>query len=284
MITTADGVRTDEGVELLVLPAEGSPRHSSEMPPDPIKPNPNSFDLFAWERNQGIIRNSGPQLRAWDPVAEAQAAEQRKRGTNNLAMGLGGVLVAPQMLLARQTGAGEDRVEEAGIRGLALVELAGVRSGRSSLGRRPIQLVRTGPVEISSTGIRFGRRTPIPPADPETIRSLILENQSADILAKAGYRVQQNPKVEGPKNPDYKINGLIYDNYAPANSIPRSIWTTVKNKVTEGQAPNMVLNLRDSNVHLPSLREQFAQWPIEGFGQAIVIDKFGNLHIIKGAQ
>ncbi|MBV8572527.1 MAG: hypothetical protein JO319_18055, partial [Acidobacteriaceae bacterium] len=41
------------------------------------------------------------------------------------------------------------------------------------------------------------------------------ENQSADILADAGHKVEQNPKLPGPKNPDYHIEGQMFNCYAP---------------------------------------------------------------------
>lgn len=66
--------------------------------------------------------------------------------------------------------------------------------------------------------------------DPETVRSLTRENKSAQILVNDGYDVEQRPNIDGAKDPDYKINGVIYDNYAPKTSNPRSIWAAVKKK------------------------------------------------------
>ncbi|MGH3896729.1 MAG: hypothetical protein ACRDTA_00460, partial [Pseudonocardiaceae bacterium] len=69
-----------------------------------------------------------------------------------------------------------------------------------------------------------GTRTTIPPnAGPVQVRSLNRENDSAEILARAGYDVEQNPSVPGDKEPDYRIEGLIFDNYAPTTGNVRNI-------------------------------------------------------------
>ncbi|MBC7976017.1 MAG: hypothetical protein H7138_13680, partial [Myxococcales bacterium] len=118
-----------------------------------------------------------------------------------------------------------------------------------------------------------GRRT-TPPAgdkDPVNIRSLAQENESADILSKQGYRVEQNPNVPGRKNPDFRIEGDIFDNYAPTTSNHRSIWTTIQGKVREEQAHRIILNLSSSGVDLVKLKAQFTKWPVDGLDQVIVI-------------
>ncbi|WP_435932716.1 hypothetical protein ACSF86_04020 [Moraxella bovoculi] len=111
----------------------------------------------------------------------------------------------------------------------------------------------------------------------ETVRSLTRENESAQILVDNGYDVEQRPNVDGAKDPDYKINGIVYDNYAPKTSNPRSIWTAVKDKVDEGQTKNVVINISDSNVNIGTLKTQFAKFPIDGLENIIVIDKNSNI-------
>ena len=54
-----------------------------------------------------------------------------------------------------------------------------------------------------------------PQMTKENIRSLNRENESAQILSKSGFHVEQNPAVLGNKDPDYRINGEIFDKYAP---------------------------------------------------------------------
>ncbi|WP_259779854.1 CdiA C-terminal domain-containing protein [Aestuariispira ectoiniformans] len=89
--------------------------------------------------------------------------------------------------------------------------------------------------------------------------------------------MEQNPIVDGPKNPDFRIDGKIYDNYAPETSSPRNIWKVVNNKVTSGQADNIVLNLADSDIDIEVLRRQFDDWPIDGLNDLKIISSDGYL-------
>ncbi len=125
-----------------------------------------------------------------------------------------------------------------------------------------------------------GTRTKINPGDaPENIQALTRENESADILAREGFDVTQNPAVPGPKNPDYLINGSIYDNFAPTTSSARNIWSVVKGKVESGQTSRIVLNLNDSGVSLEALMKQFSDWAIEGLEDVIVIKDGKVFHL-----
>jgi hypothetical protein len=118
-----------------------------------------------------------------------------------------------------------------------------------------------------------GKRAVPAPAeqDQANIRALEQENESADILSKHGYQVEQNPKVPGRKNPDFRIEGAVFDNYAPTTSSPRSIWTTVQQKVVSEQTRRIVLNLSEGGADLNKLKAQFDQWPIEDLEQIIVV-------------
>jgi hypothetical protein len=98
------------------------------------------------------------------------------------------------------------------------------------------------------------------------------ENESADVLARAGYRVEQNPVVEGAKEPDYRIEGRIFDNYAPSTDRARNIWESIrKDKVARGQADRIILNLDDSSIELATLRLQFNDWPMRGLKEIIIV-------------
>ncbi|MDF0602994.1 hypothetical protein P1J78_19800 [Psychromarinibacter sp. C21-152] len=79
------------------------------------------------------------------------------------------------------------------------------------------------------------------------------------------------------KNPDYLINGEVYDHYAPSTDHSRRIWERVQEKVEAGQAPNIVIGLQDSNVEEDALRQQFENWPIEGLGDVIIIRPDGTI-------
>lgn len=115
----------------------------------------------------------------------------------------------------------------------------------------------------------------------ENIRSLNRENESAQILSKSGFNVEQNPYVSGNKNPDFKINGEIFDNYAPKSNSVRNIWTEVKGKIDEGQTTNVVINAGDTKVSIAQLQQQFTKWPVVGMDKLIIIDKYGNAVRVK---
>ncbi|SEF28809.1 Haemagluttinin repeat-containing protein [Variovorax sp. NFACC28] len=135
---------------------------------------------------------------------------------------------------------------------------------------------------VTGSGELTGTRTPIPPrADAPTTRSLIRENESAEILANKGYKVEQNPKVDGPKNPDYKINGEIFDNYAPSTDRPRNAAGEINGKVQKQQADNIVVNLIDSPITPAALREQLTTYPIPGLRKVIIIDRTGKVTEIR---
>jgi len=139
-----------------------------------------------------------------------------------------------------------------------------------------------GNVITKSEGALTGPVTKIEPGmTKENIRSLNRENESAKILSQSGFYVEQNPSVAGNKNPDYRINGEIFDHYAPKSSSVRNIWTEVKGKIDEGQTTNVVINISDTKVSIKALQNQFSQWPVLGMDKLIVIDKSGNAIRVK---
>lgn len=83
--------------------------------------------------------------------------------------------------------------------------------------------------------------------------------------------------MDGPKRPDYLINGEVYDHYAPSTGRARNIWSEVKEKIDDGQTANVVIGLQDSNVDEDALRKQFENWPIEGLGDVIIIRPDGTI-------
>jgi len=114
--------------------------------------------------------------------------------------------------------------------------------------------------------------------DAETVRSLGRENESATTLAKAGYDVEQNPAtLANGKRPDYRVNGEVFDNYAPITGKARNISDGIAEKIEEQQTERVVLNLKDSPVGLDAMRAQLHDWPIEGLKEVIAIDKLGNI-------
>jgi hypothetical protein len=123
---------------------------------------------------------------------------------------------------------------------------------------------------LSGTPARIG-----PLDDAETIRGRTRENESAAILAENGYDVVQNPAVSGSKNPDYLLNGDIFDNYAPSTGNVRNIADVISGKVADEQADNVVVNLADSPATPAALQSQMDNYPIPGLKHVIVIDQSG---------
>jgi filamentous hemagglutinin len=137
--------------------------------------------------------------------------------------------------------------------------------------------------KVDGVGVPMGTRTSIPSlADEATRRSLIRKNDSADILAKNGFKVEQNPLVTGTNSkPDYRINGEIFDNYAPSTSSVRNIASEIEGKILKGQTENVVVNLADSSVTPVALQAQLQTYSIQGLKQVVVIDKNNAVTILK---
>ncbi|MGK7905373.1 MAG: hypothetical protein AB4352_29005 [Hormoscilla sp.] len=106
-------------------------------------------------------------------------------------------------------------------------------------------------------GVPSGTPTRIEPKDDaETTRGTMRENETAGFLASIGYNVEQRPSVTGRKKPDYKIEGRIFDCYAPITDKAYNIADLIREKVERGQADRIVLNLDDSEVDIEELRQQ----------------------------
>ncbi|XYH96923.1 hypothetical protein ACMHYB_55655 [Sorangium sp. So ce1128] len=129
-----------------------------------------------------------------------------------------------------------------------------------------------------------GPRTPVSAKDMANQESLIMENSAADILADHGYKVRQNPLgvtkkgPDGVKRPDYDIeDGQIFDHYGPKPDKPRSIATTLREKIEKKQARRFVLDMRRNNLSISQVIEQFTNYPIAQLEEIIVITKDGDV-------
>jgi hypothetical protein len=124
-----------------------------------------------------------------------------------------------------------------------------------------------------------GKPTAIPPnANPEMARSLGRENETAEIMSRNGYDVEQNPSAPGLKKPDYKVEGQTFDCYSPKdNTSVRNVWSEVKGKVDEGQTNRVVVNLRDWKGDPAALQAQFEKWPVKGLDEVITVQPDGSL-------
>lgn len=123
-------------------------------------------------------------------------------------------------------------------------------------------------------------------------RSLELENECADTLAAEGYLLQQNPTRQevaearngtgdpgNPgKDPDYLIEGHVFDCYSPtpAKSV-RGVWSGVADKIASGQTQRVVVNLNDWRGDLAALQKQFDDWPIAGLKELVAVTRRGAI-------
>ncbi|MBF7089946.1 hypothetical protein IUY40_00075 [Flavobacterium sp. ALJ2] len=123
-----------------------------------------------------------------------------------------------------------------------------------------------------------GKKTKISDLDDiETRTSLTRENEGADILAKRGYDIEQNPTITNTtRNPDYKIEGEIFDCYSPynPNKSVSGIWDEISQKVIiKKQTERIFLHLKNWEGKIDDLQKQFDNYPVEGLKEVMILDK-----------
>lgn len=93
-------------------------------------------------------------------------------------------------------------------------------------------------------------------------------------MAKAGYDAEQNPSITSTiKNPDYLIEGQVFDCYAPQeNTSVRNIASNINSKITNGQTERIILNLNDWTGNVDDLINQLNNWPIDGLKEVKIIN------------
>ncbi|AXO81858.1 hypothetical protein DZC78_10160 [Olleya aquimaris] len=117
----------------------------------------------------------------------------------------------------------------------------------------------------------------------QTKTSLEIENETADILAKNGFIVEQNPNIIGTtKKPDYLIEGKVFDCYAPfeRNKKARGIWSEVEDKILKEQTKRVIINLKNWKGDVSILKKQFTDWNIKGLEEVIYITKEGQINYL----
>ncbi len=125
--------------------------------------------------------------------------------------------------------------------------------------------------------------------DPNNIRGIKGENESAKLLSEKGYKVEQLPdkvkgKIQRVKKPDLKIEGKIFDAYTPGkNTSARSIWTTLKGKMIDPktgvkQADRFIVNMNKSDLTLEQMTKQFKDFPLEDLKEIIIIKDGKIIH------
>lgn len=123
-------------------------------------------------------------------------------------------------------------------------------------------------------------------------RSLELENECAVTVAGKGYSVHQNPtrqeiadarsrtgdSGDPGKDPDYLIEGHVFDCYSPTAAKPvRGVWSGVSRKVVDRQTQRVIVNLQDWRGDLAALQKQFDDWPIPRLKELVVVTRSGEI-------
>jgi hypothetical protein len=104
-----------------------------------------------------------------------------------------------------------------------------------------------------------------------------IENDSATILARAGYKINQNTGAKGKNGlsePDYEIEGKLWDHYAPRTDNEGSIRTELRDKV-KTQTGTIVINMERSPMTVEQMQAIFPK--VNGLEQVKIIDKAGNI-------
>jgi hypothetical protein len=130
--------------------------------------------------------------------------------------------------------------------------------------------------------VRIGSRE-----DDGVRRSLEAENDGAIILADKGYQTKQKPSADEVaharvqsgetgkprKNPDYLVEGRVFDCYAPSkpDKDVRGIWSETKLKVDRGQTQRVILNLESWQGNVSDVQRQFDAWPIDNLKEVKAI-------------
>ena len=107
------------------------------------------------------------------------------------------------------------------------------------------------------------------------------ENEAAKVLAKNGYVVEQNPIVPGSRNPDYLIEGEVFDCYTPQNlNSARGIASVIQGKIDSGQTNRIILNLsiwQKNGGNVDDIINQLNAWPIDGLIEVKIINQYNEV-------
>jgi hypothetical protein len=117
----------------------------------------------------------------------------------------------------------------------------------------------------------------------ENIRGIRRQNESAETLAKNGYKVEQKPQITNTerasnpwfkkeRNPDFKVEGEIFDVFSPAKGTDvNNIRKAIIKKINEGQTRRIVLNLNDNPANLREFKKLILEKPILELEQILVV-------------
>jgi len=144
---------------------------------------------------------------------------------------------------------------------------------------------RTGGARIpeAPTGLTVPSRQPDPNARPggiprkirkdsDSARSDRRENEAAIMVAQAGFDIMQLPEKKDQKNPDYGIEGRIFDCYSPKPGHLNTVRRTFDGKIKAQQARRFILNLTDApNLSVEDITRHFQEDPLEGLMEVLAV-------------
>ncbi|CAM3658125.1 hypothetical protein KIPE111705_19240 [Kibdelosporangium persicum] len=104
-----------------------------------------------------------------------------------------------------------------------------------------------------------------------------IENDSAVILARAGYKISQNTGEKGNSDrsdPDYNMEGKLWDCYAPRSDKRDSVRSELREKVKE-QSGSIVINMARSPMTIEEIKALLPH--VKGLEEVKIIDKNGTI-------
>nr|CTQ92313.1 hypothetical protein [Kibdelosporangium sp. MJ126-NF4] len=122
-----------------------------------------------------------------------------------------------------------------------------------------------------------GSPTDTSSGSPEKREGLRIENDSAVILAKAGYKISQNTGekgTNGTSDPDYNMEGKLWDCYAPISNKRDQVRGELREKVKK-QSGSIVINMERSPMTLDEMKALLPH--VRGLEEAKIIDRNGNI-------
>ncbi|MCV6603614.1 MAG: hypothetical protein OIF54_18945 [Cohaesibacter sp.] len=136
-------------------------------------------------------------------------------------------------------------------------------------------------METKRTGSIEGTTTPLPPGgkNKQHVKNIKCEILAGRILGLNDHAIY-NPLVVPEddlgenKNPDYRINGDIWDCYTASKEqdSPRGIWSAVRKKVQiERQTKRVVIFMTDTPVTLQEISDEFARFEMTGLIELTII-------------
>lgn len=124
-----------------------------------------------------------------------------------------------------------------------------------------------------------GTPTAINPRETTENRdALDRENTSASIMARRGFNVTQNPtepqrgdpRLDAEKNPDYVVEGEVFDHYAPTTPRWRNIRIAMMAKIKSGQTRRIALCLDGTPITAEQVIENITKTEIVGLEQLLI--------------